>query len=352
MRYLWIILFPLVVWGQNPQGRLALLTNSIPIGLGLGIDFTRGVTGYASGPYIKIGLSVQSLTNQLIQTNGANLGSPSTINYTRGLTGYVSGAVGNIGVSLADTNLLVQTNGVNVGSAGTINFIGATGAVISGVNTIGGFGGSSGGGTNFNGILVTNSIFLGVDAISGALFGWDTANEVYWQIAQIQEDTLLFGNASIANNFYGSQNNFLASGFPNGDNTLDWGHSSFRWRDGYFAKIHAETNASSFTMTTNDFVLNAYMTNSAQRSWVAANVALTNVLAGDRGQVALYLDQNGDGTWERTGIEARLQGVALSSTTEELSAFLQPNARFLFTNLSAGTATATIVNNSSQWVRQ
>ena len=105
-------------------------------------------------------------------------------------------------------------------------------------------------------------------------------------------------------------------------------------------------------MTTNDFVLNTYYTNSAQRSWVAATIGLTNVLGTDMARVNLYLDQDGDGSWERTGLAARLQGVALVSDATELSAFLQPSARFIFTNFSSGSAAAAIEVNSSQWVRQ
>lgn len=112
------------------------------------------------------------------------------------------------------------------------------------------------------------------------------------------------------------------------------------------------TNSSVFSITTNNFVMNQYYTNSAQRSWVAATIGMTNILAGDKSQVNLYLDQDANGTWERTGISVRLQGVALLAGASELSAFVQPNARFIFTNFTTGTGTSSIENNSSQWVRQ
>ena len=115
---------------------------------------------------------------------------------------------------------------------------------------------------------------------------------------------------------------------------------------------YMETNTASFDITTNDFVLNQYYTNGNQRSWVAANISHTNVLALDKSSVGLYLDQDASGAFERTGIITTLQGVATLAGVEELSAFLQPNARFIFTNLSSGTATATIEPNSSQWVNQ
>lgn len=110
-------------------------------------------------------------------------------------------------------------------------------------------------------------------------------------------------------------------------------------------------NRANYDITTNNFVLDTYYTNLNQRAWASCVVGMTNVLATDRAQVALYLDQNGDGTWERTGIEVRMQGVIALAGSEELCAFLQPNARFIFTNKSSG-ATATIVANSSQWVKE
>lgn len=116
--------------------------------------------------------------------------------------------------------------------------------------------------------------------------------------------------------------------------------------------ISALTNIANFTLTTNDFALDTYYTNSGQRSWVAAVINMTNVLATDKAQVSLYLDQDADGTFERTGILCRLQGVIALSGAEELSAFLQPSARFLFTNLTTGTAVSAVEPNSSQWVRQ
>lgn len=112
------------------------------------------------------------------------------------------------------------------------------------------------------------------------------------------------------------------------------------------------TNAASFTITTNNFVMNAYNTNLIQRSWVAASISMTNDAATDRAMVALYIDQDGDGTWERTGLNVRCQGVIALSSSGELSAFLQPGARFIFTNLCTGAAVAAIEANSSQFVKQ
>lgn len=111
------------------------------------------------------------------------------------------------------------------------------------------------------------------------------------------------------------------------------------------------TNAAPSNISTTDFALNVYYTNSNQRAWISTTVTLTNVLATDVALVSLYLD-HGDGTFELTGRSGRLQGLALLSGTRQLSAVLQPNARFLFTNRTVGLATAVIDNNSSEWVRQ
>ena len=112
------------------------------------------------------------------------------------------------------------------------------------------------------------------------------------------------------------------------------------------------TNTASFNLGTNDFVMNQYYTNSLQRAHVGASIALTNILAGDVSRVALFLDQDAGGTWEMQGRMVSLQGVALAAEIAELSAWLQPGARFLFTNLTSGTGAAAIQANSSQLVKQ
>lgn len=105
--------------------------------------------------------------------------------------------------------------------------------------------------------------------------------------------------------------------------------------------------------STNDFVLNAYNTNNSTRmALIYATIAMTNILAGDVSRVGLYLDNDGDGSWEKTGIECRLNGVALMAGAEELSAGIMPGGRWIFTNLSAGvTPSAIIQANSSLLVR-
>lgn len=125
-----------------------------------------------------------------------------------------------------------------------------------------------------------------------------------------------------------------------------------------FNTIDGKTNAwviagQRVSQSTNDFALNAYNTNvSAKAAFVAAAITMTNDAATDRSEAALYLDQDGDGTWEKTGIACRLQGVIAVAGSSELSAFVMPGGRFMFTNLSVGGGAAvTIKANSSQLVR-
>lgn len=121
----------------------------------------------------------------------------------------------NVAISGNITNALVQTNGVNVGSIGTVNFIGATGAVISGVATIGGFGGSSMT-TNFvttahGTATITNGLYMGAVGNNGTIWGWDDLDSTYRRMLKAEDDTVVYGNSLSANFFYGYNNVFLAS---------------------------------------------------------------------------------------------------------------------------------------------
>lgn len=102
------------------------------------------------------------------------------------------------------------------------------------------------------------------------------------------------------------------------------------------------------TSVTNNFALNVWYTNQESAAFISAVISMTNVLATDLSMVGLYLDQDGDGTFEKTGIKARLQGVIALAGAEELCAMIQPYSRFAFTNLSSG-GTAAIEANSSQY---
>ena len=108
-------------------------------------------------------------------------------------------------------------------------------------------------------------------------------------------------------------------------------------------------NPAGFVLT-NDFALNTYYTNDVQSAFVIASLTLGNAAGTDFSKVALYMDQNADGTWERTGLNAAVTGI--STNTVELSAWIQPGGRFLFTNLSTGSGSAAVVANSSQWIKQ
>lgn len=110
------------------------------------------------------------------------------------------------------------------------------------------------------------------------------------------------------------------------------------------------TNTAAFTIITTDFALNTFYTNTAQRAYVQATVGLLSGVGGNA-QVALYIDQDQNGSFERTGISEALVGIA-ASATNSLGAFIQPLGRFVLTNLSSGGGVANIQANSSEWVKQ
>jgi hypothetical protein len=112
----------------------------------------------------------------------------------------------------------------------------------------------------------------------------------------------------------------------------------------------AATNANTFTITTTDFVINTYYTNVAQRASVSASIVLTTT-ATEAAQVALYVDQDGSGAFEQTGITVKSDQALAATNTYYVAAYLQPSARFLFTNLSVGSAVGAIGSGSCQWVQ-
>lgn len=136
------------------------------------------------------------------------------------------------------------------------------------------------------------------------------------------------------------------------DDQTHWNNRGHQWEAQALLSVILPFGASPVikkTSVTNNFVINVYYTNQESAALVGATISLTNVLASDVSKVSLWLDQDGDGIWERTGLTARLQGVALSSGSVVLSAPVQPYARFLFTNQSS-SGTATVDANSSQWL--
>ena len=70
--------------------------------------------------------------------------------------------------------------------------------------------------------------------------------------------------------------------------------------------------------------------------------------------VHLYIDQNADGGFERTGLQFGGEefGALAIEYVGQLGAHIQPGARFMFTNRVSGASSTSIVPNSSEWVKQ
>jgi hypothetical protein len=117
----------------------------------------------------------------------------------------------------------------------------------------------------------------------------------------------------------------------------------------YNDTVHHDTNSAPLNIDTSDFALDTNYTNGNQRAWVSASLLLTSD-ATNTAQVSLYLDQDASGGFEQTGITVQTLGAVTNSVC--LSGFVQPNAIFIFTNLSAAGATAAINAGGSQWVKQ
>jgi hypothetical protein len=188
---------------------------------------------------------------------------------------------------------------------------------------------------------------LGVASYDGNLSRWVVGSLSATDVTLT--DQTLWGNAYVQSNLYATGSVTSASVVT----------TNVTAQTGTFSNVVAQsvampTNTASFTIATNDFVLNRYYTNAAQRAWVGCSVSMTNEAFGDVTKVALYLDQDADGTWERTGVLVELFGATgnIPAGTMQLGAWVQPGGRFLFTNFTAGSATSWIQANSSQWVRQ
>lgn len=112
------------------------------------------------------------------------------------------------------------------------------------------------------------------------------------------------------------------------------------------------TNTASFTIVTNDWVLNQYYTNANQRAWVQGDFVLSAAAAGTA-SVGLFVDQNNDGAFELTNNVVSAGPLAALVSSQFIGGFLNPSARFVFTNVSTGVgSTAATRINSSQWVKQ
>lgn len=128
-----------------------------------------------------------------------------------------------------------------------------------------------------------------------------------------------------------------------------------KWRTGTNLNTsYIPTNTAPYAITTNNFVLNAFNTNANQRAYISASIFLANSAGGaDVAKVNLYLDQDANGTFEQTGIEVQNTELSVLGSTFQLGAYLQPGARFMFTNTStAGATGVSIVAGSCQRVTQ
>ncbi len=236
-------------------------------------------------------------TNTLYQILGSTLGSAGTANFGNGITGALSGVVVHLGVGLNASQFSATSIRTNAPFTNTLHY-----PALYVFND-----GSSDPFIEFRAAFGTNTYTTyGIAMNSGSAFTI-TAQGKGWSIdtAGTLQTASIGGKLTIGSS---------------ADNV----------------SIYARTNRATFDITTNDFVLNQYYTNSNQRSWVAANLDLPGTA-----QASLFLDQDADGTWERTGLTA--------TNSAQLSAMLQPSARFLWTN-QAGSPV--VRPNSSQWVRQ
>lgn len=108
------------------------------------------------------------------------------------------------------------------------------------------------------------------------------------------------------------------------------------------------SNVNAFSLVTNFPGLNTWVTNGTGRLWVQAGFTLTSAV-GDPAKVTLLIIQGG-GITNRITCDKAL-GVTTANTGNVFS-FVQPNASFIFTNLSTGLATAAFVADSYQYVPQ
>src|SRR6266576_6195847 len=106
------------------------------------------------------------------------------------------------------------------------------------------------------------------------------------------------------------------------------------------------TNSATLDISTSAFTLNAYVTNGNRRAWVSASFTLTAAVARTAA-VGIYVDQAASGTFANLGPQISAGPLASLVGVQQLSTFLSPGARFVFTNLTSGSgATAAIVANT------
>jgi hypothetical protein len=113
-----------------------------------------------------------------------------------------------------------------------------------------------------------------------------------------------------------------------------------------------KTNTAAYSVTTNNFTANLYMTNnSTARATYSMSVALTAVLTGTA-KMGLWVDDNGNGTWD--SIPDVSLGNFAGSGDEFISVDVSPGGRVVATNLttSVGGESAIIIPGTCRIVRK
>lgn len=366
---------------NNPQSKLHVVGSIISDGTGASASLTLG--GLTSGSQIFTVPDVAPpFTNKFsphtVTDNQALIWDTGCLCWTNGtVSGSISGAdtrvlffdgannpAGDAGMTYNKTTDSLTVAGVV--SAGTVSSDiitqdTGTGTATFGTTTIGGSA------LFFNVTAETNTgVYVPVAG--------NTSTNIDFGVRDVHTNFLAVGVTSVAyilSNVHANASKILAIVNRTNDVTVGWAGAINWYGDPLstapsnttvfvgFNTFDGKTNAwvlagqRAFNQT-NDFVLNAYNTNSSARSaLIYATIAMTNILAGDVSRIGLYVDQDGDGVWEKTGTEARLNGVALSAGAEELSFAIMPGGRWIFTNLSAGISPSAVIQaNSSQVFRQ
>ena len=152
---------------------------------------------------------------------------------------------------------------------------------------------------------------------------------------------------------FGSYAEMQARGFISGDGThlslagyTAYGQLLFQW----LGLFEGTVDSPLLNIGTADFVLNTCYTNGPQRGQISACLAL-NSTAGNAAKVGLFLDQGASGSWTQTGLAVQRGAGAALADIYQLGANIQPGARFVFTNLGTGDASAAVVPGSCQWTK-
>jgi hypothetical protein len=111
-----------------------------------------------------------------------------------------------------------------------------------------------------------------------------------------------------------------------------------------------KTNPAAYTIVTTDFVSGALYTNRNQRAWV--QISPGTLPGAGTARMFLWIDQDGNGVWERTGINVTQVTGGSGMTNGIIGAHIQPLGRFTFTNQSSGGGVSYIEAGSSEWVFQ